>query len=269
MLDELAQAIKNGQAILFAGAGTSAGLGAPTWQGLIEEIGQQLGYDSDVFKSLGANYLTVAEYYKIVKGGIGPLRSWMDNKWAIDDKVLASSEVHKLIFELDFPTIYTTNYDRNIEGIYRINGKDHQKIANIKDLSKKFGGTQIVKFHGDFDDDNSIVITESDYFNRLSFETPLDIKLRSDVIGKTILFVGYSLSDVNIRLLLYKLWKLWDASGHLDDRPKSYLFLTRPDEIQATVLRQWGVHTITAEVDNPGEALCRFLHDLKEKIQSV
>ena len=30
------------------------------------------------------------------------------------------------------------------------------------------------------DDDESLVITETDYFNRLTFDTPLDIKFRSD-----------------------------------------------------------------------------------------
>ena len=45
----------------------------------------------------------------------------------------------------------------------------------------------------DFSDDSSIVLTESSYFERLEFNSPLDIKLRSDMLGKTILYIGYSL----------------------------------------------------------------------------
>lgn len=30
----------------------------------------------------------------------------------------------------------------------------------------------------------------------------LDIKLRSDMLGKTILYIGYSLEDINMRFLL-------------------------------------------------------------------
>src|SRR3954466_10923597 len=130
MHDDLAAAISKGQVILFAGSGTSAGLGAPLWSGLMDEIGGQLDYDPDVFRSLGASYLTVAEFYKIRKGGIGPLRSWMDNKWAVDDATLDKSEVHDLIFRLGFPIIYTTNYDRNLEGIHRIRRRDYHKISN-------------------------------------------------------------------------------------------------------------------------------------------
>lgn len=46
----------------------------------------------------------------------------------------------------------------------------------------------IVKFHGDFDDDASLVLTESDYFERLDFDTPLDSKFQADVLGRSILF---------------------------------------------------------------------------------
>ena len=65
--------------------------------------------------------------------------------------------------------------------------------------------TQIIKFHGDFDDDSSLVLTESSFFIALDFESPLDIKLRSDSLEKSLLFIGYSLSDINIRYMLYKL----------------------------------------------------------------
>lgn len=263
MYTSLIGALRAKQVILFAGAGTSAGLGAPVWSGLIEEIGQQLGYESDVFRLLSSgNYLTVAEYYKIKKGGIGPLRSWMDNKWAVDDGSLLASPVHDLIARLDFPIIYTTNFDRNIENILRLHGKNFSKISNIRHLSVVGSGTQVIKFHGDFDDDSSLVVTESDYFNRLSFDTPLDIKLRSDSLGKSILFIGYSLSDINVRLLLYKLWTMWEASGFARERPTLYLFLTRPNDIQSAVLKEWGVETIVSEADDPSDALSAFLGEL-------
>ena len=78
MTDLLKEAVKKKQVILFAGAGVSAVLGAPTWGQLIDHIGEELGFDTDVFRSLSTNYLTLAEYYKIERGSIGPLRSWMD-----------------------------------------------------------------------------------------------------------------------------------------------------------------------------------------------
>jgi hypothetical protein len=228
MTAELATAIRDRRAILFVGSGVSASLGIPTWDGLVGEIAKELGYEPDVFKSLGASYLTVAEFYRLKMGGIGKLRSWMDRKWTIDEEKLQSSRVHNLIIDLGFPIIYTTNYDRFIEDSYRLLGHAYHKVVGLRDLTNIAVGTQIVKLHGDFSDDNSLVIAESDYFERLNFESPLDIRLRADVLGKSILFIGYSLSDINVRLLLYRLWKMWGASGYQTEQPKSFVFLPKP-----------------------------------------
>lgn len=263
MLDELIQSIANKNVILFVGAGVSKNLGAPTWAELIDHMGRELGYDPQVFSARGASYLTLAEFYKLEKGTIGPLRSWMDKNWNVDNAVLLKSEVHRLITEIGFPIIYTTNYDSNIESAFKLHNKEHIKIVDVRDISRiEDGHTQIVKFHGDFENDNSIVLTETDYFERLTFDYPLDVKLRSDALGKTILFIGYSLNDMNIRLLLHKIWKTWQISGHAKYRPSSYVFLPTPDPIQEVVLRQWDVKVISEDSPEPGQALEAFLNRL-------
>ncbi|MEP1340602.1 MAG: SIR2 family protein [Ekhidna sp.] len=245
MIERLKEAIKKKEVILFAGAGVSAVLGAPTWGELIDHIGEELGFEPAVFKSLSTNYLTLAEYYKIERGSIGPLRSWMDKNWNFPDDQIKNSRVHELIVELDFPTIYTTNYDSNIEKAFEVQAKKIRKIVEVSDfLSGEENENQIIKLHGDFDDDGSIVLTETDYFNRLSFESPLDIRLRSDVLARPVLFIGYSLSDINVRILLHKLWKTWNSSPHQSQQPISYIFLPRPNPIEEKVLAQWGVKTI-------------------------
>ncbi|MBY5601741.1 Sir2 family NAD-dependent protein deacetylase [Rhizobium leguminosarum] len=270
MLDELIQSIANNNVILFVGAGVSKNLGAPTWSELIDYMGKDLGYDPQVFNARGASYLTLAEFYKLEKGSIGPLRSWMDKNWNVDEVVLGKSAVHRLITEIGFPIIYTTNYDGNIEESFRIYNKDYIKIVDVRDISRiKDKETQIIKFHGDFDSDESIVLTETDYFERLTFDYPLDVKLRSDALGKTILFIGYSLNDMNIRLLLHKIWKTWQVSGHAKHRPNSYVFLPTPDPIQEVVLRQWDVKVISEDSPEPGLALEAFLNRLLAALPKV
>ena len=267
MPDTLARAIKNRRAILFVGAGVSVGLGLPSWQQLIAHMGEDLGFDPDIFAAPGASFLTLAEYYLLEKGSIGPLRSWMDRHWSAPDDQVLSSVVHNHIVDLDFPLIYTTNYDRNLEAIYRLRRKPFEKVANTRDLARVDPlTTQIIKFHGDFDDDQSIVLGETNYFERLAFESPLDIKFRADALDKTILFVGYSLSDLNMRLLLYKLQKAWQASGYERDRPRSYVFMVRPDPIQERVLENWGITALNEDTDNPDDALPTFFAKLKERI---
>ncbi|SFM30673.1 SIR2 family NAD-dependent protein deacylase [Methylobacterium pseudosasicola] len=270
MLDGLARAIHTKRAVLFVGAGVSMSLGLPSWGQLMNKIAEELDYDPNIMMGPGVNYLTIAEFYKLEKGKIGGLRSWMDREWSVDDAKLQASKVHNQIVELDFPFIYTTNYDRNIENIFKLKGMKHHKIANAKDITLANPDiAHIVKFHGDFDDDLSMVLTESDYFERLNFETPLDIKFRSDILGRSVLFVGYSLTDLNMRLLLYKMQKMWKLSGYEGDRPPSYMFMTRPDPVQQRVLRSWGVETITMDVDNVEDALPNFFETLIASVAAL
>lgn len=233
MIESLAHAIRKKRAILFVGAGVSMALGLPSWEQLIKRMGEELDFDPDVFAMPGANYLTIAEYYRLQRGSFGPLRSWMDRNWVVPHDVLKGSEVHNSIVDLGFPLIYTTNYDTNLEDIYKMRGKPFTKISTALDISTSTHELpQIVKFHGDFERDESIVLSESDYFERLDFESPVDIKFRADAFGKTILFIGDSLSDVNIRLLLYKIHKAWKISGFYEHRPESFVFMSKPDQFK-------------------------------------
>lgn len=261
-MQELAAAIRSRKAVLFAGAGLSINLGLPSFGGLIDKLASDLGFDPEVFQ-IGGDYLALAEFYYLKKGSLGPLRSWMDTTWHSSDVELEKSEIHKTIVELDFPTIYTTNYDRWIEKSFDLFGKKYFKVASVADIAEAHDSVpQIIKLHGDFDDDESIVLTESSYFDRLDFESPLDIRLRSDVLGKSVLFLGYSLSDINIRYLLHKLQRQWSQSKDGKGRPKSYIFLTRPNIVQEELLRARGVIPIVAELDDPKEATLLFLKEL-------
>jgi hypothetical protein len=260
-LGALAEAIRARRAILFAGAGLSMSVGLPSWRELIEHMCQELGLEGADLRE--ASYQTLAEYYRLRTGSIGALRSWMDRRWSVSEEAVRGSRVHELIVELDFPIVYTTNYDANLEVAYRIHGRPFVKIANARDLASAPPDiTQIVKYHGDFEDDASLVIAETDYFERLKFASPLDIKFRADALARTLLFVGYSMSDLNIRLLLHSLWQTWEQSGDAERRPPSYVFMPRPDPVQEAVLGRWGVTVLTGDADDPGEALTRFLSQL-------
>ena len=270
MLDDLAVSIKQRRAILFAGAGLSMAVGLPSWRELIAHMGEELGLDPQEFILSDRSYQTLAEYYRLKRGSIGPLRSWMDRNWSVSEEKVQKSKLHELIVELDFPIIYTTNYDANLEVAFRTHQRDFVKIANARDIANVRGDVpQIVKFHGDFDDDQSLVLAESDYFERLNFDSPLDIKFRADALGRTILFVGYSMSDLNIRLLLYRLWQTWRSSGRERDRPPSYVFMPRSNPVQETVLGQWGISPLAGDSDDPQKALTSFLTDLRERVEAL
>lgn len=260
--EELFKQIKSRKVILFAGAGLPMNLGLPSWGGLIAEMSKDLGYESEIFNLFG-DFLELAEFYKLERGNIGSLRSWMDVNWHSPEIKIENSSIYKLVVDLDFPIIYTTNYDRWLERAFDHYEKKYTKIAQVEDIVRiEERVTQIIKLHGDLHNDNSIVLTESSYFERLNFESSLDIKLRSDILGKTILFIGYSLNDINIRYLIYKLNKLWEGSKETSVRPQSYMFLTKPNPVKEKILKSRSIIPIVSDIDDPNKGLEVFLEEL-------
>ena len=238
MIQELATAIKNKHVILFVGSGVPKNLGLPVYSELMNQMAINLGYDPVEFKAWGNNdFLILAEYYYHHKGTLGALRSWMDRLWHHKDIAIEESEIYKLIIDLDFPIIYTTNFDRWLENAYDFYQKEYIKIANVADIARiKMNKTQIIKFHGDFDDDSSLV------------------------------FIGYSLSDINIRYMLYKLHLQWKDSNYEHIRPKSYIFLVEPNPIKESLLKERGIIPIVSNHDEPGVALTNFLKEIKNSM---
>jgi hypothetical protein len=269
--DLLASAIKRRQAILFVGAGVSMAVGLPSWKTLVDHLLKELQLGPEVIDGMNDGYQMLAEFYRLKQGGMGPLRSWLDRNWKVATDKVSQSELHKLIVELDFPAIYTTNYDRNLETAFEIHHKPYAKIANAKHIADAARDvTHIVKYHGDFNDDASLVLTETDFLDRLSFDSPLDIKFRADALGRTILFIGYSMSDPNIRLLLHGIWQTWEKSGHRDHRPPSFVFMPSSNPVQEAILAHWGITLLTPESGScRGDALTTFLADIRARIHDV
>src|SRR5690554_1883941 len=262
-LKSLSRAIREKRAILFAGAGVSMSVGLPSWQKLIDHMLAELEMEDGTDDWPQSSYQTLAEYYRVRKGSIAPLAEWLAEAWQVSDDAIRASEVHRLIVDLGFRTIYTTNYDHNLEAAFRLADRPHARIVSPADMAGTAPDeTQIIKFHGDLDAPESLVLTESDYFDRLSFTSPLDMKFRADVLSHTVLFVGYSLSDMNIRLLLHRLWQSWLDARQEEHRPPSFVFMPRPRPVEEAVLSRWGVRMITGEGRDAQEALTGFLRRL-------
>ena len=267
-INDLVRAARNRNLLLFVGAGVSMNLGLPSWTQLMVQVAKELGYDPDIFKGFGDN-LVLAEYYKATVGSLKPLIEKMDREWHNSEFDVSKSSIHRLIVDIAPSLIYTTNYDRWLEAAFDYYKKKYVKIVTVSDIGKaKEGVTQIVKFHGDLDYISSIVLTESSYFERLSFESPLDIKFRADTLHKTILFVGYGLNDINVRYMLYRLARIWADVKTRGARPQSYIFLSRPNPIREKVLENQGVKAIVSKSDNEAEGLTDLLKRIADGVSS-
>ena len=269
-VEDLARSFRARRAILFVGAGVSMVVGLPSWQELIDHMTKELGLQGEAEQGRSLGHPVLAEYYRLRHGSIGPLRSWMDREWKVSEERVRESRIHQMIVELDAPLIYTTNYDRNLEVAYDVAERPYVKIANARDLTfARRDDTQIVKFHGDFDDDDSLVLTESDYFSRLNFDSPLDVKFRADAMSRTLLFIGYSMQDLNIRLLLHRMWESWSRSAYERNRPQSYVFLPRAGPAHEAVLSRWGITVLTSDIADPEAALTSFLDRLATRVREL
>jgi SIR2-like protein len=252
-----------GRLVPFVGAGLSRPLGLPSWDLLIDNIAVQLGYDPEIYR-LNGSKLQLAEYFVAEKGSIGPLRSEMDRLFNPSDEAVLASTSHRLLVEMKLPLIYTTNYDRIIERAFDLRGVACHTIANIDDIGTAPPNvTHVVKFHGSFSDDASLVLTESNYFDRLDFESALDLKLRADTLGKSLLFVGHGLGDINIRYLLHKLHKLRGRMTTGQNRlPSAYLTAFGAGDVQRALLARWDVEIIELDPLDKTKSIEAFLESL-------
>lgn len=267
--EELATRLAKGQVIPFVGAGISMALGLPSYGALIHELGDHVGFDGSIFEGLG-DYLTLAEYYHLEKDGLLELQRHLQLKWKKSQKEVLASPVHRALVALKCKLIYTTNFDGFIEQAHRGLNQRYRTIRSAKDLvDLPDDRVHIVKLHGDLSSPSTMVFTETSYFERLSFEAPLDVKLRADVLGKSLLFIGYSLSDTNIRYLLFRLQRQWEKEVKPELRPKAYVFMGRPNQVLSRVLDKRGVEPIVADTTNESESLADFLTALRQRANEI
>jgi SIR2-like protein len=263
MIKRLKEIAKEKKLIPFIGAGFSSPLGLPSWNELIRKLANNLDWDPDVFMQSGNNnYLQLAEYY-VIKKSIGELRHELSKCLIIDDNKVLASESHKYLVELYPNSIYTTNYDEGIERAFQLYEKEYSVIRNINDFrNANNNSARIYKFHGDFIEDNSLVLTESSYFNRMAFEDPLDIRLRSDILNNTLLFLGYSLSDINTRFIFYKLAKINKEIKTHDYNHSAIMVTFGISEIQKAILSKWDVEVIELNPVDKTKSLADFLKSI-------
>jgi hypothetical protein len=114
------------------------------------------------------------------------------------------SSVHRAIKKIDSKIVITTNFDKiydnlcNEEHYVKYDYRDTKSIvANIKSPQNI-----IIKAHGTIDDTGNLIFTSQQYFEKQELYPEFYTLLRALFITHTVLFIGYSLSDPDINLVL-------------------------------------------------------------------
>ncbi|MFZ0214040.1 MAG: SIR2 family protein, partial [Candidatus Acidiferrales bacterium] len=129
---------------------------------------------------------------------------------------------------LPLPTWVTTNYDTFIEDTVLREALETRSAAILKRPIKNFdfalsaGASQtLFKIHGCIENDpqTSIVITEEDYYRFLREDKYITNKLYTLFCERTVVFLGYSLSDPNIQFIYHEVLfdqKRFKADGEFE-----------------------------------------------------
>lgn len=275
---ELVEMLRQRRVIPFLGAGFSAGQGLPDWDNLLRQVTMEVSGvpDYDVIKRCcNGDHLQIAEYLFIKSDrSIGPLRHKLSTLLQ-SRRDCVESTPHVELVNLNPQQIYTTNYDEVIEQTYRSLNWPYAFVALPKHIAaSNKDKTQVVKYHGDLRYDQSLVLTESSYYSRLEFESPMDLKFRSDLLGQSVLFVGYSFRDINIRIIWFKLMEMMRDVPE-PDRPTSYIVRFEKNEVLEDLYRAVGIRTISLDPDGHAKTpddrnklLGRFMLELAVRMNS-
>lgn len=232
---------ENNQLVIFVGAGVSKNSGMPSWTELIASIAEKIGYqhgdpcyscerrdkECPKIECEGRHTYTqdellrIPEYYFQSDTSDNHMEyyDFIQTKLRTDNE---SNPIDNEIFNLIPHHIITTNYDSLLErsnnsftGLYTV-------VSQDSDLLSKANERYIIKMHGDLAIPKSIVLKESDYIDYEQDHPLISTFIRSLLVNHTFLFLGYSLNDYNLNLIIGWI-NYFQKKYMVEERPKNFL----------------------------------------------
>lgn len=257
-----------------------------------EELAEYLAQHFDYPGSEGKDLVRVSQFVSVMEGDgelYGKLHTVFDSDFPPSPLHRFLALLARVCRERGWPqqTILTTNYDDAIERAFRdqdepydlvyyvAEGTDRGKFCHVPfqeerraiDIPNQYDGlplkkrTVIVKLHGAVDradpDGDSYVITEDDYIEYLArrdIKSPLPTQLGAELKRSHLAFLGYSLRDWNLRVILHQIWE----SQHLGR--KSCCVQLNPSDVDRRFWERRGVEMVAAD-------LCEYISRLEAELQ--
>lgn len=271
---EIFDAYREGKIGVFVGAGLSKGAGMPDWSGLLHNLIDRAESDHSISTDKAAEcralakdstkFLMLAQEMREV---LGPeFKSVIEEEFG--NEAIEPTKAHDLLTELDCNSfIITTNYDMLIEKafaakkLFRPGYKYYEAQALQRDLFKR--SFFILKAHGDVKTESGrIVLTDKDYRHLLYKEAGYQSALQSIFTMYSVVFLGSSLEDPELKLLLNYINAAFPEGGI-----PHYALMTT-DQIGPTERGRWkkdyNMRIISISSDNDYEDINRFLRFLKD-----
>ncbi|WP_440954512.1 SIR2 family protein [Methanosarcina sp. Mfa9] len=242
-LDETISKIRCGEVILWVGSGFSKLAGYPSGSELARIIKNKLRRNEKQYVKNRFNLDDVTEEFVQIRS--------REELISILNEVFKKEPTNLMLHEMvskipQIQTIITTNYDKSFELAY---GTDIFTILNDKDVPTSVGNkVNLYKIHGDIDVPDSIIITKKDYsdYYKEQKENLLWNEIRSLVSKYSILFIGYSFEDSNIKSVFE------DVLERLGESHKDYYLITRdlPDHKRCHLSDKYSIRYIKMSAED-------------------
>ncbi|PWW26661.1 SIR2-like protein [Chryseobacterium sp. AG844] len=249
--EKLFELIRREEVVLFAGAGMSIYAGFPSGPALAKSLYNDLTNEEKENIEFTTDLAVLANHiYNFQHGKKNYLLRKLKDSFLRKPKC---NDTHLMLSKIPhFKTIITTNYDSlfedtndNIEVIRR--SKDYP----IADLKKQL----LFKIHGDLTDTDNIILTDSDYdkyFSTNQENTLFWNAIKDRLASNAILFIGYSLEDSNINVLIRK---IIDQLG--ENRKEMFFVSPEIKEHKKRFLERYGIFYF----ETTGEKLIEEIFD--------
>ncbi|WP_394548137.1 SIR2 family protein [Priestia aryabhattai] len=238
-ISNIATDLIGNKVVFFVGAGFSRDLGYPGWGELLKAIIHENKLMEEIKNSslfylmseqdhpeyekvnelllknlIGVDFLRLAGYVDLLlkENGKNDIKTEIKKQIIrFEERRIDNSKKYKSYREIlnkfnDYISeIITTNYDTNIEYCIENVSVIHRNLEsiNIRSNDNLKRNIKLYKIHGCItDQNNEIIITEKDYQEFNSSNKYIFNKLYSTFMENNIVFIGYSLTDPNIRTLL-------------------------------------------------------------------
>ena len=236
----LLDAVKNRQAVLFAGAGISwkaIGFGGLH---IRDQLGMQIKRDYLTYDYETRLFEDVCDEFAALNGRI----ELVDRLAALIPQDRNPQDSHIAAVK-SFRFIVTTNWDLLFESGYR-SIKQHYHVLSQDADAPMFNYDQhnLLKIHGSADRPTSLVATTDDYENYAQTHARLLSKVGELLQNNTVLFVGYGLRDEHVRHLLSSIRR---SRQQWTRKAFAVGFF---DEVRTKLLASRDIETINADADD-------------------
>jgi SIR2-like domain len=224
--EELILFIEEGQCTPFLGAGASASV-LPLGSELALEWAKEHDYPFLDRENLVrvSQFLAAQHNSRFVKLKLRQRLSGTKPSFA------DANEIHRVVADLRLPVYITTNYDDFLsQAIALRGGRPHQVVCNWylnrkrrTEIPLELGFEPspdepvVYHLHGRLQDWESMVLTEDDYLDFLIYVHALPSRIERAFTDSSLLFLGYSLEDMNFKVLFRKLasYQLNEGAQHV------------------------------------------------------